>query len=324
VSRRLLGLSALLVLAAGAGMLAPVAFAQPPGGGLARVTHTPEAAAPRPHYPVLVVGHRGAPQYRPQHTLAGYQLAIDQGADYVEPDLVSTRDGVLIARHESDLSFTTDVSSHPELGGRKLAEELTLAEIKTLRPDVPTLAEIFTLIRAQNRAVGLYPELKSGAHSRRLGLPLEEKLAAVLTAQGWTGPNVPLYVSSFEQPSLVRFHALLPNVRLVRNIVPEEQLDPAKLAEIAAVATVIAVPKELLGPPGSHPALLEQARTAGLDVHLWTLGIDCPFATLPAGLDHRDDPPQWSRAAQMYRGYYAMGVTAVFSDAPDIAVWARG
>jgi glycerophosphoryl diester phosphodiesterase len=154
-----------------------------------------------------------------------------------------------------------------------------------------------------------------------LGLPLEEKLAAALTAQGWTGSGVPLYVSSFETPSLVHFHTLLPNVRLVRNVFPDEQPD---LTAIAAVATVIAVPNEMLGPPGTHSALLDQARAAGLDVHVWTLGLDCPFATLPSGLDYRDDPPQWSRAAQMYRGYYQMGVTAVFSDAPDIAVWARG
>lgn len=322
MNRRLVGLSVLLVALAVTGMLIPVVVSSaPPPQGMARAT-SPKPR--RPHYSVLVIGHRGAPRYRPEHTLAGYQLAIDQGADYIEPDLVSTKDGVLIARHEADLSLTTDIKSHPELGGRTKAEELTLAEVKTLKPEIPTLAEIIALVHRQSRPIGVYPELKAAGHLRRTGLPTEEKLAAALTAEGWTGPDSHVFVSSFESASLIRMHELLPKLQLARNVLPEESLDAPALDALAKFASVISVSADRLGIPGSHPALIDEARKRGLSVHVWTLGADCPFATLPAGLDYRDDPAGWARPAQMYRGYYAMGVSAVFTDAPDIAVWARG
>src|SRR3954471_20021478 len=141
----------------------------------------------------LIIGHRGASGYRPEHTLASYRLAPELGADYIEPDLVSTRDGVLVARHENEISGTTDVAAHPEFAGRRttktidgaavsgwFTEDFTLAELKTLRareriPDlrpentaydgrfeVPTFDEVLEL-RARlsielGRAVGVYPE----------------------------------------------------------------------------------------------------------------------------------------------------------------------
>lgn len=333
--RRLLGLSLTLMTVAVGGALAPVALAKgsslkaTSGLGVAR------ASVPkRPHFPVLVIGHRGAPQYRPEHTLAGYQLAIDQGADYIEPDLVSTRDGHLIARHENDLTVTTDIRSHPELDGRTKAEQLTLAEIKTLRAgteEIPTLSEVITLLHAQHRQVGLYLELKSANHFRQIGLPMEERLAAALTAEGWTDSAAPVFVAAFDPDTLRRMHEMLPGLRLSRNVLPGEKLDAARLDEIASTASVLSLSSEHLGPPGAdatgsdtRPELIMQANLRGLDVHLWTLGATCPFGQLPDRFGHRTDPPAWANAVRMYRGYYAMGISAVFSDAPDIAVWARG
>ena len=144
---------------------------------------------------MLIIAHRGASGDRPEHTLAAYELAIDQGADYIEPDLVPTADGVLVARHENEISGTTDVADHPEFAGRRttklidgeevtgwFTEDFTLAELRTLRArerlpeirpqntaydglyQVPTLAEIITLVRAKEaetgRTIGLYPEIK--------------------------------------------------------------------------------------------------------------------------------------------------------------------
>lgn len=168
----------------------------------------------------LVIGHRGASGYRPEHTLASYQLAIELGADYIEPDLVSTKDGVLIARHEPMLGSTTDVATHPEFAAYRttkmldgvpvtdwFSSDFTLAEIKTLRAiqpnagrdqsynglyEVPTFAEVVAL--AQAGGVGVYPETKHPTFHDGLGLSLEEPLLAVLTAAGWNHAAAPVYI----------------------------------------------------------------------------------------------------------------------------------
>src|SRR5688572_2914548 len=163
----------------------------------------------------LVIGHRGASGYRPEHTLEAYRLAAEQGADYIEPDLVITADGVLVARHENEIGGTTDVADRPEFAGRRttkvidgvtltgwFTEDFTLAELKTLRAkeripnlrpqntaydgefDVPTLQEVIDL-RAQlsrqlGRTIGIYPETKHPTYFRELGLPLDEPLVKIL------------------------------------------------------------------------------------------------------------------------------------------------
>jgi glycerophosphoryl diester phosphodiesterase len=168
---------------------------------------------------VIVIAHRGASGERPEHTLASYQLAIEQGADYIEPDLVMSRDGVLVARHENEIGGTTDVGSHPEFASRRrvqiidgetmegwFTEDFTLAELKTLRArerlpqlrprncafdgefTVPTFDEIMQLVlrtnsaggRSGTRRVGIYPETKHPAHFAAIGLPLELKLLDTL------------------------------------------------------------------------------------------------------------------------------------------------
>jgi len=199
----------------------------------------------------LVVAHRGASGYLPEETLEAYQKAIDLGADVIEPDLISTKDGVLIARHDSNLAYSTDVASHPEFASRKrvdwpvdgekqtgwFAHDFTLAEIKTLgaistdaeRPQqfnglykVVTFQEIVDLAKAQSlklgRTLAVYPETKNPTYHRDLGLPLEDKLIAMLDAAGWNSKTAPVFVQSFEPGSLKELKAKGLNARLIQLI----------------------------------------------------------------------------------------------------------
>lgn len=203
----------------------------------------------------IIIAHRGASGERPEHTLGSYQLAIDQGADFIEPDLVSTKDGVLVARHENEISETTDVAAHPEFAERKttktidgqsltgwFTEDFTLAELKTLRAkerlpqlrpantaydgqwDVPTLDEIIALVKQREqetgRRIGLYPETKHPSHFRALGLPIEERLVATLAKAGYDGADDPVFIQSFEVDNLKRLNAMtkLPLIQLMASV----------------------------------------------------------------------------------------------------------
>ena len=182
----------------------------------------------------LVVGHRGASGYLPEHTLEAYRKAIELGVDFIEPDLVVTRDGVLIARHEPMLSGTTDVADRPEFADRKttrkvdgvdttdwFAGDFTLAEIKRLRArqamaerdqsmngklEIPTFREVIDLAKAESarlgRAVGVYPETKHPTYHQEIGLPIEDRLLEMLAAEGWTEKDSPVIVQSFEVGNL--------------------------------------------------------------------------------------------------------------------------
>jgi glycerophosphoryl diester phosphodiesterase len=206
----------------------------------------PPAAAAHEHKP-LVVGHRGAAGYLPDHTLQGYELAIDMGADYIEPDLVSTKDGVLIARHEPNMIATTDVASRPKFASRKrtvmvdgapdtgfFASDFTLKEIKELRAvqplpersqryngkfQIPTFEEILNLVerkeRQEHRTIGVYPETKHPTYHQRLGLPLEAKLVAALKRHGLDHRNSAVFIQSFEQANLKQLNRMTP-VRLIQ------------------------------------------------------------------------------------------------------------
>ena len=206
----------------------------------------PAAAAPRPPAVVpgealtddlLVIGHRGASGYRPEHTLASYELAARMGADYIEPDVVSTKDGVLVARHENEISGTTDIAARPEFADRRVTkvidgvpvtgwftEDLTLAELRTLRaverlPDVreentlynglyqvPTLDEVLELrgrlSRELGREVGVYVETKHPTYFDQAGLSLEEPLLADLGQARLDRQNSPVFIQSFETSNL--------------------------------------------------------------------------------------------------------------------------
>jgi glycerophosphoryl diester phosphodiesterase len=199
--------------------------------------------------PPLLIGHRGASGYLPEHTLESYQLAIAQGADVIEPDLISTKDGVLIARHDPNLITSTDVASRPEFADRKrvdwpvdgekqtgwFAHDFTLAEIKTLgtiitdpeRPQqnngkfrIPTLQEIIGLVKAQSTKLGrtilVYPETKNPSYHRDLGLPLEDKLITALNASAWNGRSAPVFVQSFEPSSLKEMRSKGLKTRMVQ------------------------------------------------------------------------------------------------------------
>jgi glycerophosphoryl diester phosphodiesterase len=199
---------------------------------------------------VTVIGHRGASGYRPEHTLGAYRLAIAQCADYIEPDLVSTKDGVLVARHENEIGGTTDVADHPEFASRRttkvidgtavtgwFTEDFTLAELRTLRarerlPEVrpqntaydgryriPTLAEVLDLARhsrtCDGRPVGVYPETKHPTYFASVGLPLEEHLVRTLDRYGYRGRRAPVIIQSFETGNLRRLDRMT-SVRLAQ------------------------------------------------------------------------------------------------------------
>jgi glycerophosphoryl diester phosphodiesterase len=212
----------------------------------------------------LVIGHRGASGYLPEHTLQSYALAIKLGADYVEPDLVATKDGHLIARHEPDITLTTDVSQHPEFAARKrtamvdgfpvtgwFASDFTLAEIKTLRAvqtfperpqrfngrfQIPTLEEIIELVkresRKRDRRIGIYPETKHPTYHKDIGLPLEPRLVKILKRAGWDSRRDPVFIQSFEQSNLMRLNRMI-GVRLVQ-LVDANDVNPDGTLDYAA------------------------------------------------------------------------------------------
>jgi len=222
---------------------------------------TQEEEFPQP----LVIGHRGASGYLPEHTLESYTMAIEQGADFIEPDLVSTKDGVLIARHEPNMIATTDVADRPEFADRRktitvdgvddtgfFASDFTLAEIKTLRAkqafadrdqshngkyQIPTFGEVITLAQAKaherGRTIGVYPETKHPTWHAEQGLPLEDKLLAALDKAGWNKADSPVFIQSFEQANLKALRAKT-RVRLVQ-LVDANDVDP-KTGEITFAA----------------------------------------------------------------------------------------
>lgn len=193
----------------------------------------------------IVIAHRGASAERPEHTLAAYARAIDLGADYIEPDLVSTKDGVLVARHENEIGGTTDVAAHAAFAGRRttriidgqtvsgwFTEDFTLAELKRLRArerlpelrsantawdgqeEIPTLEEIIRLVRRKEqetgRTIGLYIETKHPSYFASIGLPLEPELLRILAAHGYDRADSPVFLQSFEVGNLRALRAQTP------------------------------------------------------------------------------------------------------------------
>jgi glycerophosphoryl diester phosphodiesterase len=182
----------------------------------------------------LVIGHRGSAGVLPDHTLEGYTRAIQNGADFIEPDLVATKDGELIARHEPNITGTTDVATRPEFASRKttrmvdgvaetgwFATDFTLAEIKTLRAIqplsdrdqshngkylIPTLREVLNVAKTEGakvgRVIGVYPETKHPTYHVDANLKLEDRLLAILTEYGYTKKDSPVIVQSFEVSNL--------------------------------------------------------------------------------------------------------------------------
>jgi glycerophosphoryl diester phosphodiesterase len=209
-------------------------------------------AGPEPGRPI-VIAHRGASGERPEHTLEAYRLAVEQGADFVEPDLVTTKDGVLVCRHENEISGTTDVARLAEFASRRttrtidgaavtgwFTEDFTLAELKTLRArerlpelrgtafdgrfEVPTLEEVLAFVDSvdarpdrRGRPLGVYPETKHPSYFEALGLPLERRLLDALRRHGLDGADAPVFIQSFEVGNLRRLAELtrVPLVQLI-------------------------------------------------------------------------------------------------------------
>ena len=249
-------------------------------------------ASPRLSSPPIVIAHRGASGERPEHTLASYTRAIEQGADVIEPDLVPTKDDVLVARHENEIGETTDVADHPEFAARRttkridgqtmtgwFTEDFTLAELKTLRAKerlpqlrsgntgwngkdtIPTLAEIIALAKA--RGVAIYPETKHPTYFAQIGHPIDRLLVDQLTAAGWDSADAPVFIQSFEVDNLKRLKAIT-RIRLIQLVAASgapadgaalsyaAMVTPAGLRDVARYAWGIGPDKAMLWQDGGN------------------------------------------------------------------------
>ena len=304
----------------------------------------------------IVIAHRGASGYRPEHTLAAYELAIDLGADYIEPDLVSTREGVLVVRHENEIGGTTDVAAHPEFASRRttksidgysitgwFTEDFTLPELKTLRareriPDIrpentrydgqftiPTLQEVLDLVdrksREIGRSIGIYPETKHPSYFDSTGLSLEEPLVELLHANGYGGRKPNVFIQSFESGNLEELKRMtaIPLIQLI-NDDQHDLVQPAELQKIKKYVDGVGVSKNLIFPRDVDNHLLPATPLVS-DAHQAGLLVHVwtfrnEDAFLPVNL-------QGNPMAE-YALFIGEGIDGVFSDHPDTAVKALG
>ena len=340
-------------------------------------TLVPAVGRAAPRKPI-VIAHRGASGLRPEHTELSYNLAIDQGCDFIEPDLVPTKDGHLIARHENEIGGTTNVASHPEFADRKatkvidgqsitgwFTEDFTLAEIKTLRArerlpqlrpanakydgqaSLLTFDEVVAIAKAGSqrtgRTIGVYPEMKHPTYFARIGLPLEDRLVALLKKHDLNSATAPVFVQCFEVGALKSIRAKT-KARLVQLTAGEagpadlpgvtyaQMCSASGLKDVAVYADGLGPDKAQIIPQNADtllPAtsLVTDAHAAGLVVHPWTVRAENYF--LPANL-RRGDASRPDYLAQpgeveaVFKALYVAGVDGLFSDFPGLAVAARG
>ncbi|MGW0864672.1 glycerophosphodiester phosphodiesterase family protein [Streptomyces sp. NPDC002611] len=341
-----LGRRSLLLAAAGTATAATAATAAP--------------AAAEPRKGPVVIGHRGAAGWRPEHTAASYTYAVQTGADWIEPDLVPTKDHVLVVRHENEISQTTDVAGHPEFADRRttktvdgravtgwFTEDFTLAELKTLRAverlpqvrnrntvfdgreEVMTFQEVVELARrlsrTHGRTIAVFPETKHPTYFRSLGLPLEPKLAAVIRRERLGRREC--VVQSFEPTSLQRMTGLgVPLWQALGTTGGPYDLPGRTYKEMMTPAGLaeIAEYADWIGPDKSSlvgTSLLADAHTAGLRVGPYTFRAENQF--LPAQFRRGSGANDFGDAFAEYALYYRWGVDAVVTDFPDLAVMAR-
>jgi glycerophosphoryl diester phosphodiesterase len=272
--------------------------------------------------------------------VAAYTLAVQMGADFIEPDLVSTKDGVLVARHENEIGGTTDVAQKfPERKTRKIidgdtvsgwfTEDFTMAELRTLRArerlpfrshaydgqyGIPTFDDVLALAdslgRARGRVVGVYPETKHPTYHRAIGLPLEEKLLAALKARGLDRRDAPVFIQSFEDGNLRVLRGKTP-VKLV--YLTSAPLSVERLRDVATFADGVGVNQRLVVGADSSAvptSLIGDAHAAGLAVHVWTTRSEPMFLAKRYGGD----------AVAEVRELVRLGADGIFGDFPDIVV----
>ena len=358
------------IIGAFAGVMLAVLASGPATGQTAAMTIP--AAAAKPLSPPILIAHRGASGLSPEHTIFAYRLAIEQGADFIEPDLVLTKDNVFIARHENDITGTTNVASHPEFAVRKttkiidgvshtgwFAEDFTLREIKTLRAverlpqlrpasakydgqfEIPTLAEIIALAKAETRttgrAIGIYPETKHPSYFQSIGKPMEAKLVAELNAAGWDSADAPVFIQSFEVNNLKALHAIT-KIRLIQLMDASggpadagvngaatsyaAMATPAGLRAIASYAYGIGPNKNLIWDGKAAPTtLVADAHAVGLRLHPWTFRAENAF--LPAIYRNGTDPATHGDITAEIQAYLNLGVDGFFTDFALIGFNAR-
>lgn len=287
----------------------------------------------------IVIAHRGASGHRPEHTLEAYALAIAMGADFIEPDLVRTKDGVLIARHENEIGGTTDIATrYPERRTTKLidgdsvtgwfSEDFTWDELRSVRAKerlqfrshafdgqfaIATFSDVLALAdsagRRRGRVVGVYPETKHPTYFRSIGLPLEDPLLALLGARGLDRRDAPVFIQSFEAGNL-RMLRKQTRVRLVQLVSEASQVTPNALREIATYADAVGVNSRLIvsaAASATATSVIRDAHAAGLLVHAWTLRPERQFLAER----YKGDP-----LAEV-RELAALGVDGLFGDYPD-------
>jgi glycerophosphoryl diester phosphodiesterase len=284
----------------------------------------------------IVIAHRGVPALRLEHTRSSYELAIEMGADFIEPDVVASSDGVLVIRHENEISATTDVADRPEFASRRttktidgvaldgwFTEDFTLDELKSLRTrerfadvrpqnvalnsrePILTLAEAIEL--AVGAGVGIYVETKHPAHFRSVGLDLDPLVLSALA-----GLEIPVAIESFET-NLAALRQQT-DAFLVQLIKPGR--DRPSLGEIAAYADGIGPHKHLVIPVvegrlAEPTSLVDEAHALGMVVHIWAMRDEQQFR------------PGTRSAAEEYRRYLDAGVDGFFADLTQTAVAAR-
>lgn len=306
----------------------------------------------------LVIAHRGASGERPEHTIASYTLAIEQGANVIEPDLVPTKDDVLVARHENEISETTDVADHPEFAARRttkridgqaltgwFVEDFTLAELKTLRAKerlpqlrpgnaaydgtqaIPTFAEVIALAKA--RGVGIYPETKHPSYFASIGHPTDALVVAALKEAGWDSARAPVFIQSFEVANLKRL-AGMTRVRLIQLVdaqgapadgaVPSyaAMTTPAGLSEVARYAYGLGPAKAMLWQGDAATTLVADAHAAGLKVHPWTYRAENHF--LPERFRRGTDPRARGDVEGEIAAALGQGIEGFFTDFPAMGV----
>jgi len=327
------------------------------------------AQSPAQNHPV-VIAHRGASGLRPEHTRAAYELAIEQGADFIEPDLVMSKDGAFVVRHENEIGGTTDVAAHPEFADRKttkvidgvsttgwFTEDFTLAELRTLRArerlpafrpantafdgqdGILTFDEVVAIAREATartgRTISVAPELKHPSYFAGIGLPMEDGFVAMLERLDLTGAEAPILIQCFEVGPLERLSGRIrsPLLQLMSGaggpidrpgLTYAAMATPEGLKAIRAYAGAIGVETAMIVPRGpdgvSLPAtsLIPDAHVAGLKVVSWTFRAENAF--LPTELRRGDAMADHGDLTGQLRQFRDLGVDAVFSDFPGIAV----